>query len=148
MRILVDTNVLLRAQEPGHTHHVAAVEALARLAGAGHELAIAAQNLVEFWVVATRPVAVNGLGWTPEQASVVVSSTMSNFLVLADPASLAQTWLQLVRDYSISGVRAHDARLIGWMLGNGIQSVLSFNGSDFDWHPDVTCMDPNVEATR
>lgn len=37
---------------------------------------ITAQVLVEFWVVATRPIAVNGLGWSAEQARTQIAQLL------------------------------------------------------------------------
>ncbi|MBY0514400.1 MAG: hypothetical protein K2P78_10865 [Gemmataceae bacterium] len=51
MTILVDTNVLLRAAEPGHGMHRAAVDAVAALRTAGHDLRVVPQVLYEFWAV-------------------------------------------------------------------------------------------------
>ena len=55
MIVLVDTNILLRAQESAHAHYLAAIESIARLTAAGYELCVFAQIAAEFWVVATRP---------------------------------------------------------------------------------------------
>lgn len=63
MQYFVDTNVLLRAVAPQSAQHAAATGAIEALLGGGGELCIAAQVVMEFWVVATRPVSVNGYGW-------------------------------------------------------------------------------------
>jgi predicted nucleic acid-binding protein len=73
MLVLVDTNVLLRVVEPLHSHHRQAVAALRSLSQAGHGLCLVPQIHYEFWVAATRPVAANGLGMTPEEARVELS---------------------------------------------------------------------------
>ena len=65
---LIDTNVLLRSVEGGQPMHATAHQALQQLTKAGVALCITPQNLIEFWVVATRPLAANGLGLTPEEA--------------------------------------------------------------------------------
>src|ERR1035438_4900903 len=62
MATLVDTNVLLRLLQPEHPQYAIASMALAGLRRQESDLCIARQNLVEFWAVATRPVAENGLG--------------------------------------------------------------------------------------
>ena len=45
MRILIDTNVLLRSTEPGHVHYQDSVNAIDMLRKHGHELAIVPQVL-------------------------------------------------------------------------------------------------------
>ena len=59
MRILLDTNVLLRISDPNHAHHRPATAAVDALNANGDELRTVPQNLYEYWVVATRPIADN-----------------------------------------------------------------------------------------
>ena len=60
MRALLDTNILTRAVQPSHPMHTDALDALDALRQRGEELCIIPQNLYEFWVVATRPLTMNG----------------------------------------------------------------------------------------
>jgi predicted nucleic acid-binding protein len=62
MSYLVDTNVLLRSAQETHSMHTSSVEAVRILLEQGETLCIVPQNLIEFWVVAARPIEVNGLG--------------------------------------------------------------------------------------
>jgi hypothetical protein len=55
--------------------HATAHRALQALTLAGTPLCIAPQNLIEFWVVATRPLAANGLELTPAQVVKEVGFT-------------------------------------------------------------------------
>src|SRR5215471_2085980 len=96
MRILLDTNVLLRSVEPMHTHHSAVVEAIARLRETGHELLIAPQVLYEFWSVATRPMEQNGLGMTPVEAHAELVAMQRLFRLLRDERAIYRVWEQLV----------------------------------------------------
>ena len=64
MNYLVDTNILTRLVEPTHAMHQQARDAVALLVRQAHILCVVSQNSYEFWVVATRPVNVNGLGKT------------------------------------------------------------------------------------
>lgn len=63
---LLDTNIWLRSVQRESPHHQLAVEALATLLAQGHDIFITAQNVIEFWSVASRPVEANGLGWSVE----------------------------------------------------------------------------------
>lgn len=63
-RYLLDTNVLLRLASPTSGQHAAAAAAVRALLSGAHELFLAPQVAMEFWSVATRPVDVNGFGWT------------------------------------------------------------------------------------
>jgi hypothetical protein len=62
MNYLVDTDTLTRLVEPTHAMHQEALDAVTLLIRQAHNLYIVSQNLYEFWVVATRPASVNGLG--------------------------------------------------------------------------------------
>ena len=62
MSVLVDTNVLLRRTQPDHPSYTLAVESVAKLLAAGDPVYFTLQNVTEFWNVATRPAANNGLG--------------------------------------------------------------------------------------
>lgn len=64
MSILVDTSVLARLANTADPSHLTAARAVVELHRRGEVLHVTAQNLIEFRAVATRPVAVNGLGLT------------------------------------------------------------------------------------
>jgi hypothetical protein len=68
MSTLVDTNILLRSIEPRHPMWQAASDSVQILRKQGEQLVLAPQNIYEFWVAATRPLAQNGLGLTPQEA--------------------------------------------------------------------------------
>jgi len=40
-------------------------------------------------------------------------------------------WLPLTTRYRVSGHPAHDARLVAWMLANGVGRILTLNPRDF-----------------
>jgi len=65
---VVDTSILVRQADPNSADRPLVMQALARLTGQGEALQIVPQNMVEFWVVATRPQAVNGLGLSTADA--------------------------------------------------------------------------------
>ena len=63
--VLVDSNVLLRSVQPAHPQYHLASAAIGSLLRRNVGLCVARQNLVEFWGVATRPLANNGLAMSP-----------------------------------------------------------------------------------
>lgn len=75
----------------------------------GDEPMIAAQVLVEFWVVATRPVSVNGFGWTVDQTHAALLSFRAQFALLEDTPEVLTRWMALVVSSGVQGKRAHDA---------------------------------------
>jgi len=129
---LVDTNVLLRQFEPAHDHHGAAIAATMRLIESGETLQVAAQSIAEFWAVATRPVAQNGLGLDVALASSAIAEIERTFeLLLSDEAMVYPYWKRLVAEQRVTGRRVFDARLVAVMLAHGIDRLLTFNAADF-----------------
>jgi predicted nucleic acid-binding protein len=129
---LIDTNVLLRQLEPAHDHHGAAIAATMRLIESGETLQVAAQSIAEFWAVATRPVAQNGLGLGVALASSAIAEIERTFeLLLSDEAMVYPYWKRLVAEQRVTGRRVFDARLVAVMLAHGIERLLTFNAADF-----------------
>ncbi len=131
MSYLLDTNVLLRSIEVGSAHHRAARQALERLALSTEVLYVAPQNLIEFWTVATRPTANNGLGLTPAQANNEILRFEAAFSIADDTPAIYPEWRRLVTTYNVTGLPSHDARLLAIMHVYGIENVLTFNAADF-----------------
>lgn len=65
MLVLLDTNILLRLAVPVHPMHLVARHAVIKLQANGDRLVLVPQNIYEYWVVATRPIPNNGLGFSP-----------------------------------------------------------------------------------
>jgi predicted nucleic acid-binding protein len=101
------------------------------LTTAGAVLWVAPQNLIEFWVVATRPVSANGLGLTPGQAAVEVDNFKAALRILPETPAVFPQWERLVTTYAVCGKQAYDARLVAAMKVQGIERILTFNTGDF-----------------
>ena len=63
MRILVDTNILLRSVQPNHPLSSQATHAVSELIRQGDAVFFCLQSIAEFWNVATRPADKNGLDY-------------------------------------------------------------------------------------
>jgi predicted nucleic acid-binding protein len=140
---LLDTNILLYLANPSAPEHAAAKATVTRMLAAGDQLTIAAQVLYEFWSVATRPVAVNGLGWTVAQTRTAVDGLRGRFAVLAEPPDVVDYWLDLVVLHDLKGKRVHDAHLLATMKANGITRLLTLNVSDFPAVSGLTILTPD-----
>ena len=128
---VVDTSMLVRQADVNSADRPLALQALTRLTGQSNLLYTVPQNMVEFWVVATRPQAVNGLGLSTAEADRERARLGTLFPVLPDPSDLYYRWVGLVNRFGVSGKPAHDARIVAAMLAHGITHILTFNGSDF-----------------
>ena len=117
--MLVDTSALLRTLQPLHPQREIARTAIKHLTGQGTELHIVPQNLVELWVVATRPVDQNGLGMTPSVVAAELARLKSMFLLLPETPAIYPIWEDLVTQLQVSGKPAHDARLVAAMQAHG-----------------------------
>jgi predicted nucleic acid-binding protein len=147
MRILLDTNVLLRSAEPGHPHHQVSVDAIDLLKQRGHELGIVPQVLYEYWTVATRPVENNGLGMPPADAYREITAIQQLFRLYRDERAIFAFWQDLVLSHSVKGKQAHDARLAAAMERHAITQLLTFNTADFSRYAFLTAVAPAAVMT-
>jgi hypothetical protein len=115
MKVLVDTNILGRLAQPRHALHSVAVAALDALNEAGNELRIVPQVIYEFWAIATRPIAENGLGFSVDDTKERLQRFKTLFPPLRDERGMLEPWEKLVVDYSVKGKPTHDARLVAAM---------------------------------
>ena len=142
MAILIDTNVLLRSVQPHHPLNSSALSALRFLAQGPETLGIIPQVIVEFWTVATRPVANNGLGLTPEATRVEIDRIMTTFELFPETAAVFDIWRDLVVQFSVSGLVTHDARIVAVMKSVGMKQILTFNDEDFRRFKEITVLKP------
>ena len=84
MRVLVDTNILLRSAQPTHPLCPRATHTISTLLRQKDAVFFCSQNIAEFWNVATRPVEMNGLGFTQEEALQEVGSIENLLTLLPD----------------------------------------------------------------
>jgi predicted nucleic acid-binding protein len=139
---LLDTNVVMRFCNPSDVQHQLATDAISRLLAQADECFLATQVIVEFWVVATRPTEVNGLGWTIEQTRSIIDQLLDRFPLLEESPQIFPNWLNVVTTGKVMGKRTHDARIIAAMLANGITHILTFNPSDFTGMSNITIIHP------
>jgi len=140
--IFVDTNVWLRSVQPTHPLHQAAVDSIASLIEANETLSITPQVAAEFWNVATRPVAANGLGLSTDEARQQWSRLEGFFSVLAESQDVYAEWKRLVAAHDVQGVQVHDARLVAAMNVYGISRIVTFNGDDFKRYAHIETIQP------
>ena len=146
MAILLDTSILARLANSSDRLYAVADGALARLRLRAEVLFLTPQNFVEFWNVATRPVAVNGLGLTPAETKIKVDGFAVSFPVLDDTPAIFPAWLALVDALGVLGKQVHDARLAACCYIGGIDSILTFNVQHFarfaNYGPGLRVLDP------
>lgn len=141
MKILVDTNVLVRSVERMHPLSPVARGALKHLYQQGHELYVATQNVSEFWNVCTRPLKDRGLGNTVDATKRLTSRLETFFTILPESMETFRQWRQLVAAHGVKGAKVHDARLAATIIAYKLDAILTFNLHDFARFP-ITVLDP------
>ena len=143
MAVLVDSNILLRSVQPHHPHYPFVERAFAVLRTRNETLTVVAQNLIEFWAVATRPTGIqNGLGMTTDAVMRELAALKELFPLLPEPSGIFEEWERLVTTYRVAGKNTHDARLVASMRLHGIRRILTFNVSDFMRYQDIEALHP------
>ena len=142
-KYLLDTNILLRASDRTSPRYSLAVNSVASLIARGDECVITLQVLIEFWVVATRPIDVNGLGWNVEQTNFKINRLINQFTLVEETQAIFPQWLDLVTRYQIKGKRTHDARLMAVAIASSITHILTFNPKDFTKVTELAIVHPD-----
>jgi predicted nucleic acid-binding protein len=116
--------------------------AIAQILTQKDQCCITSQVLIELWVVATRPVNVNGLGWTVEKTDSAITQFSNQFSLLPETEAIYPTWRNLVTTHQVLGKRTHDLRLIAVMQAHAVTHLLTLNIRDFPSIPDITVIHP------
>ena len=144
MRVLVDTNILLRSAQPNHPLCSEAVHAVSGLFRRGDSVYFCSQNIAEFWNVATRPTEKNGLGLSIHEVVKEVASIENLLTLLPDIPAIYPEWKRIVAQHAVQGVRVHDARLVAVMSIYGLDILLTFNTTDFKRYPNLSLLHPSA----
>lgn len=131
MSHIVDTSIFVRQADRTSLLRPVALGSLKGLRGQGEALHTFSQNLMEFWAVATRPTAANGLGFSVADADAERQRLESLFPILPDLPGLYDRWVWLVNQFHVMGKPTHDARIVAAMLEHSITHILTFNVRDF-----------------
>jgi predicted nucleic acid-binding protein len=141
-RFVIDTNILLRLAVAAHLHHRVTMQAVGHLRRGGWTAVLLPQVVYEFWAVATRTVAANGLGLNPAIVNGLLDDILAKVPLLADDLDLFVAWRRLARTYSVSGVNSHDMRIVAAMLRHDVSGLLTANPRDFGRYSGLQVMTP------
>jgi predicted nucleic acid-binding protein len=144
--ILLDTSVLGRLANVTDAAYRVASTAILTLHQRSELLHITAQNLVEFRNIATRPVALNGLGLSVAEAEAKAAAFEAQFSLLPETPDIFPAWKAIVSALGVVGKQVHDARLVAVCHAHGVTHLLTFNVAHFTrltaFGPAVTVLDP------
>lgn len=102
-----------------------------------------AQNLIELWTVATRPLGENGLGMTAAKAASELERIKGIFLFLPETPAIYPACEALVTQYQVMGKPAHDARLVAAMQVHNLTAILTFDKTGFSRFPGIEVVHPD-----
>jgi predicted nucleic acid-binding protein len=142
MTCLPDSNIVLRLVNKLDPNHLLVSNALRKLEGNGEILIIVPQILVEFWVVATRPKDVNGLGMRPDEAQIELDYLQEMFTLFPENAKIFDEWKAIVTKHKVSGKPSHDARIVAAMKTHKIDKILTLNPQDFKRFDEIISITP------
>lgn len=132
MRILLDTNIVLRMANRGAAGSQNITSAIRQRYARGDEFFVVPQCIYEMWSVMTRPAeASNGLDFSPEEAALEVERLLTLIPLLPDPPHLFSRWLNLVSTHAVSGRPSHDARIAAAVQAHGLDALLTLNAPHF-----------------
>ena len=148
MSYLLDTNILVRLADKFDARHEMTTDALRLLRGRGELLQVTSQVLIEFRNVATRPVQVNGLGFSAIEAETDATQFAALFPLLDDIPAIFPAWKRIVATLGVVGKQVHDARLVAVCHAHGVTHLVTFNGAHFarlaGVSPGLVVVDPAV----
>ena len=125
-------------------------DALRALRAGGQRLCVAPQNLIEFRNLATRPVAVNGLGFDIATVEKQIADFEASFELVPETGQIYPAWKSLVSAAAVIGKQVHDARLVAVCQVSAMSHVLTFNVRDFArfaaFVPNLNVSDPTSVA--
>lgn len=146
MAYLIDTSILARLANATDAQHAVAVRAVLELHRRGEVLHVTPQVLIEFRNVATRPVAVNGLGLSTVDTEAQAATFEARFPLLVDTPDIYLAWKALVEAMAVIGKRVHDARLVAVCHAHAVTHLLTFNVAHFvqmaGFGPGLVVVDP------
>ncbi|MEH1790260.1 MAG: PIN domain-containing protein [Nostoc sp.] len=140
---LLDTNILLRSRDIASPDYSLVDRTIRYLISNNHRCFITSQVLIEFWVVATRQLALNGFGWTPDETERTLQMLINQFEWLEETPDIFRLWFSLATTYKISGKRTHDLRIQAVVLAYNINHILTLNPKDFVEVEGITIVHPN-----
>ena len=129
--LFLDTNVLLSATDEGREYYTASNTVLSQAIKHGLHLAVCGQVLREYAVVATRPVAANGLGMQADDVVRNLGMFRNVSAFFEEPEVVTEILLELIAKHELVGARIHDASIVALMKAHRLPALVTTNIHDF-----------------
>lgn len=132
MPYLLDSGIILRLVDESDPRHALVEAAVGALGSQRETILITVQNIAEFWNVATRPAANNGLALSPAKVAQLYQEAIEPICaVLTESDALQGEFKRLLVSYGVVGKQVHDARLVAMMLTWQVDKILTLNERNF-----------------
>lgn len=143
---LMDTNVLIYADQRKNKHHQAAKSLRDRGQRGEVSLCISPQVLSEFYAFMTRTDG-RGLGkpLPPSEAAEEIRKYLESEhipMICPTPGTWPLILDSLLKQRPVSGLDIHDLHLAATMLSNGVKRIYTFNTKDFEPLSDIEVLIP------
>ena len=129
--VLADTNVFLSATDRSRNNHRDAQDFLQRCSGAGVHCAVTGQILREYFEVATRPIEVNGLGLSLDDALSNMAIFRGRTVFLEENEAVSRELEVLVRRHGLTGKRGHDTNIAAVLAVFRVPYLITANKDEF-----------------
>ena len=144
----LDTGFLVAVEVAEHSEHTDARATLARLLGAGDQIALAPQVLAEFIHVVTDPRRfTHPLDMTAARQLAEQWWTASDVVAVFPDEGATRQFLDWLEQFSLGRKRLLDTLLATTYLQVGVRSLLTTNPSDFAVFGTFACITPKTPAT-
>lgn len=146
--VAVDTNILVYAHRADSEWHVRADEVLTELAEGKASWAIPWPCLFEFYAIVTHP-RIYRPPTPPAEARTQIGNWLESpsLAVLSEGEGFWETLERVLRQSSVSGGAAHDARIAALCLRHGVKTLLSAD-RDFSRFPDLRTENPLLRRRK
>ena len=81
----------------------------------------------------------------PDEAERQISQLLVLFDLVSESEVVFDEWRKQVSLKRVSGRPSHDARIVAFMISNGIENLLTLNPKDFRRFPEIKVVDPTVD---
>lgn len=144
VRRYLDTNVLVYSidlSKENRQKHRAALEILRP--SEIEILCLSSQVITEFYAVITSPKSV-AKPLTNQEAMMRIERLIQlpNINLLDLSNNIFNQWLELLKTNPVNGVKVFDLMHLAIMLCNGVTSIYTFNGDDFNWYDEIEVIVP------
>jgi len=143
--ILLDTNILVYADQEEEEYHQAARTLRDRGQQGEIPVCIAPQVLSEFFAIVTRGGKHRASHpMSPTEAAVEVRKYLDaeHIRKIYPTPTTWPTILSFLEQHPVTGQNIHDLHLAATMLSNGVTKIFTFNATDFEPIPGIEVLDP------